>query len=173
MAALVFDTVQPFRYILILNVKLVLSRVQSNIVPFFWDYYYFLLPLDTQAYQLILHDRNYSKGVEKGLTGQAVFLHSQFPPSGAPIDCFLWNICSEKQILPRIFYYLRTAKNFWVNVPLMYNFWSLSNKFIMIFWSLIFTFHLLVRLFFMEKRKTKISDSKMQWREKSENVSLL
>ena len=25
-------------------------------------------------------------------------------------DCFLLNICSKKQILPRIFYYLRTAK---------------------------------------------------------------
>ena len=47
-----------WEYILILNVKLVLSRFQSNIVPFFLDYYYFLLPLDTQACQLILHDRN-------------------------------------------------------------------------------------------------------------------
>ena len=75
-------------YILILNVKLVLARFQSNIVPFFRDYYYFLLPLDTQACQLSLHDRN-SKGVEKGLTGQAVFLHSQFPPSGALNVCFL------------------------------------------------------------------------------------
>ena len=28
-------------------------------------------------------------------------------PSGAPNDCFLYNICSEKQILPRILYYLR------------------------------------------------------------------
>ena len=32
--------------------------------------------------------------------------------SGAPDDCFLLNTCSEKQILPRIFYYLKTAKNF-------------------------------------------------------------
>ena len=31
----------------------------------------------------------------------------------------------EKQILPRIFYYLRTAKNFWMSVVLMYNFRSL------------------------------------------------
>ena len=31
---------------------------------------------------------------------------------GAPNDCFLQNICSEKQILPRILYYLRTAKHF-------------------------------------------------------------
>ena len=31
---------------------------------------------------------------------------------GAPIDCFLQNICSEKQMLPRIFFDLRTAKNF-------------------------------------------------------------
>ena len=28
-------------------------------------------------------------------------------PSGTPNDCFLYNICSEKQILPRILYYLR------------------------------------------------------------------
>ena len=32
--------------------------------------------------------------------------------SGAPNDCFLENICSERQMLPRIFYYLRTAKKF-------------------------------------------------------------
>ena len=32
--------------------------------------------------------------------------------TGAPNNCFLYNICSEKQILPRIFYYLTTAKNF-------------------------------------------------------------
>ena len=31
---------------------------------------------------------------------------------GAPNDCFLWNICSQKQILPRHFCYLSTAKNF-------------------------------------------------------------
>ena len=43
-----------------------------------------------------------------------------------------------------------------MNVPLMYNFRSLSNKFPTIFGSLIFTFHFLVRLFFAEKRKPKI-----------------
>ena len=43
-----------------------------------------------------------------------------------------------------------------MNVPLMYNFRSLSNKFPTIFSSLIFTFHFLVRLFFVEKRKPKI-----------------
>ena len=32
--------------------------------------------------------------------------------AGAPEDCFLWNICSEKQKLPRVFYSLRTAKKF-------------------------------------------------------------
>ena len=31
--------------------------------------------------------------------------------TGASNDCFLWNICSEKQKLPRIFYSLRKAKN--------------------------------------------------------------
>ena len=44
----------------------------------------------------------------------------------------------EKQKLPRIFYSLRKAKNFWVTVPFMYNFRSLINKFPTIFWSLIF-----------------------------------
>ena len=39
------------------------------------------------------------------------------------------SICSEKQILPRIFYFLRTAKNFLMIFPFMYNFRSLSNKF--------------------------------------------
>ena len=32
--------------------------------------------------------------------------------AGAPNDYFLWNICSEKQKLIRIFYSLRKAKNF-------------------------------------------------------------
>ena len=27
-------------------------------------------------------------------------------------DCFLYNICSEKQLLPRIFYRLNMANNF-------------------------------------------------------------
>ena len=31
---------------------------------------------------------------------------------GAPKDCFLCNICSEKQKLPRIFYSLSKAENF-------------------------------------------------------------
>ena len=148
-------------YILILNVKLVLARFQSNIVPFFWDYYYFLLPLDTQACQLILHHRN-SKGVEKGLTGQAPSCSfiANFPLQGHPTTVFCEISVWRSKYCLEFFNYLRVAKNFWMNVPLMYNFWSLSNKFIMIFWSLIFTFHLLVRLFFMEKRKTKISDSK-------------
>ena len=48
------------------------------------------------------------------------------------------NIFSEKQILPRMFYYLRAAKKFYVAVPFMYNFWSLCNKFATIFSSLIF-----------------------------------
>ena len=39
------------------------------------------------------------------------------------------SVCSEKQILPRIFYFLRTAKNFLMTIPFMYNFRSLSNKF--------------------------------------------
>lgn len=45
--------------------------------------------MDTQACQLSLHDRK-SKGVEKGLPGQAAFLHSRFPPS-----TFILCTCSE------------------------------------------------------------------------------
>ena len=52
------------------------------------------------------------------------------PKSGAPNDN---NICSEKQILPSIFYYLRTAKNFSMTVPFMYNFRNFSHKFPTIF----------------------------------------
>ena len=40
--------------------------------------------------------------------------------SGAPNDCFLWNIW--------IFYSLRKARNFYMTVPVVYNFRSLSNK---------------------------------------------
>ena len=55
------------------------------------------------------------------------FRYTVVPRYNEPLDneCFLWHICSEKQILPRIFYYLRTAKNFWMSVVLMYNFRSL------------------------------------------------
>ena len=35
----------------------------------------------------------------------------------------------SKYCKPKIFYYLRTAKNFQITVPFMYNFRSLSNKF--------------------------------------------
>ena len=35
-------------------------------------------------------------------------LHENLAP-GAPNDCFLYNICSKKQILPRIVNYSRTA----------------------------------------------------------------
>ena len=38
--------------------------------------------------------------------------------SGAPNDSSPWDICSEKQILPGIFYHSRTAKNFLTTVPL-------------------------------------------------------
>ena len=65
------------------------------------------------------------------------------------------SICSEKQILPRIFYSLRTAKNLYLTVPFMYNFRSLSNKFTTIFWRLIFQI-LLPRLgYFSQEKETK------------------
>ena len=64
-------------------------------------------------------------------------------------------ICLEKQILPRIFYSLRTAKNLYLTVPFMYNFRSLSNKFTTIFWPIIFQI-LLPRLgYFSQKKETK------------------
>ena len=44
------------------------------------------------------------------------------------VFCKIW-ICSEKQILPFFFYFLRTAKNFLMTIPFMYNFRSLSKKF--------------------------------------------
>ena len=59
--------------------------------------------------------------------------------SVAPNDCFLLNICSEKQILPRLFYSLRAVKH-----PSDYRKYSFSH------------FTLQVRLFFVEERKPKI-----------------
>ena len=44
----------------------------------------------------------------------------------------------QKQILPRIFYSLRTTKKFLIIAPFMYNFLRLPNKFPTILWSLIF-----------------------------------
>ena len=59
--------------------------------------------------------------------------------------------------LIRIFYYLRTAKNFWMAVPFMCNFQSLSNKLPTIFWSFNFSHSTpQARLFFEGKRKPKI-----------------
>ena len=63
--------------------------------------------------------------------------------------------CLEKQILPRIFYLLRTAKNFWRTVPFMFNFRTLSNKFPAILWSLIFHISLLRSGYFSPKKKSK------------------
>ena len=49
----------------------------------------------------------------QSLLYESTFFHShETSEAGAPNDCFLWNICSEKQKLPRIFYSLRKAKNF-------------------------------------------------------------
>ena len=55
------------------------------------------------------------------------------PQSGAPKDCFLKNICSDKQKLPRVFYSWRKAKNFEMTVHVPVHFRSLSNKFPTIF----------------------------------------
>ena len=55
-------------------------------------------------------------------------LRSNFLRQGHPTTVFCKNICSEKQKLPRIFYYLSTAKNFQMAILIMYNFRSFSNK---------------------------------------------
>ena len=69
----------------------------------------------------------------------------------------------EKQILPRIFYYLRTAKKFLDNrsrLCFVYNFRSLSNKFPTTFWSLIF--HISVpRWTILRRQKETFSDSNL------------
>ena len=98
-----------------------------------------------------------------------IFLSRKVSRSGYPK-----NIFSEKQILPRIFRYLRTAKNFYMTVPFMYNFRSLSNKLATIFWSLIFALYFTGKTIFLSKKKSnlKFSDPKMWWREKLESVSL-
>ena len=72
--------------------------------------------------------------------------------SGASSDCFLQNICSENQIFPRIFYYLRTAKNFETTVPFEV---YLINS-LRFFEGLFSLFTCQVRIFFNDKRKTKI-----------------
>ena len=64
-------------------------------------------------------------------------------------------ICSEKQILPRIFYSLRTAKKLYWTVLLLYNFRSLSNRFTTIFWLLIFQILLPQLGYFSQKKETK------------------
>ena len=69
----------------------------------------------------------------------------------------------EKQILLRIFYYLRTAKKFLDNRSshsFVYNFRNLSNKFPTTFWSLIF--HISVpRSAILRRQKETFSDSNL------------
>ena len=48
--------------------------------------------------------------------------------SGALNDCFLHNICLEKQKLRIIFYRLGKAKNFYMTVPFMYSFGNLVPR---------------------------------------------
>ena len=55
----------------------------------------------------------------------------------------------------------------------MNNFQGLSEKFLTIFWRLIFTFHFPSEAIFRrEKGNLKFSGSNMRWREESENFSL-
>ena len=56
---------------------------------------------------------------------------SLFP--GAPSDLFLSNNCSKEHILPRNFYSLRKAKNFWITVPFVLNFERFSGSLTTIF----------------------------------------
>ena len=81
--------------------------------------------------------------------------------SGATNDCFLYNICSEKQILPRIFFCLRTAKNFQMNVPFKYIFEAdliNSLRFSEVYF---FIFYYPGYTIFLRKGNLKFSDSKM------------
>ena len=69
----------------------------------------------------------------------------------------------EKQILPRIFYYLRTAKKFLDNRSqhsFVYNLRSLSNKFPTTFWSLIFHISVSSRTI-LRRQKETFSDSNL------------
>ena len=69
---------------------------------------------------------------------------------------------TQKQILPRIFCYLTTAKNLSITVPFTYNFRNFSHKFPTGFLKLNLShFTPQVMLFFVEKRNLKFSDSKM------------
>ena len=73
---------------------------------------------------------------------------------GHPTTVFCKISFSEEQILPNIFFCLRTGKNFEMIVPFMYNFRSFSNKFPTIFRSLIFNI-LPPRLqYFSQKKET-------------------
>ena len=91
--------------------------------------------------------------------------------TGAPNDCFLWNICAEKQKLPRMFYSLWKAKN---TVPFMYKFRNFSNKYPTIFFSSIFPISLSRLSCFRGGRKINIksSESKVRCRDESEKFSL-
>ena len=63
--------------------------------------------------------------------------------------------------MPRIFYCLNMAKNFYMIVPFRYNFRSLSKKIHCDFLKFNFSYvDLYFRLIFLEKGKLKFSDSK-------------
>ena len=63
--------------------------------------------------------------------------HSPAPRTPSPPTRPRINRGTQKQILPRIFCYLTTAKNFSITVLFTYNFRNLSHKFPTICWSLI------------------------------------
>ena len=92
---------------------------------------------------------SYRKSSIKPLGG-LIYFHQQQQQhlSGVPNGCFPWNICLEKQTLPRIFYSL--------TVPFVYNFRSFSNKFPTSFRSLIFPISLTRLAIFRKERKPKI-----------------
>ena len=65
-------------------------------------------------------------------------------------------------MLPKIFYYMRTAKNLLTTAPFMYNFRSSTNKFPTIFGSLIFHISFLrLGYFSLKKGNLKFSDLKI------------
>ena len=72
-----------------------------------------------------------------------------------PTTVFCKNISSEKHKLPKTFYTLRKAKNFYMTVPFMYNFRNLFKKFPTIFWNLIFRSSLSRLCYFSQKKETQ------------------
>ena len=76
---------------------------------------------------------------------------------------FSVNSCSGKQKLPRSFYYLRTSENFWMTVPRPFHsstIFKRENPYDFLKFIKFLHFTPQVKLFFVERRKPKISGFK-------------